>query len=263
MAQSDKRGRQRKIGLGGSDTRPARKIAPATARRELVVLSAAIRWCFSERLIDRIIPVKLPPQSEPRSLHLTRREAAALIWGALGFDQQGRRHPLLVNRHVARFILIGLYTGTRHHALINLQWRANTVGGWFDLDAGILYRRPEEAVESAKRRPALPIPPRLLPHLRRWQKLTATHVIECRGKPVLHALKSSWHSARQLAGLPAKVTPHVLRHTCATWLLQEGVTMFDTSGVLGCGEDVIRKTYGHHAKENLRAAVAVFGRRGR
>jgi len=31
--------------------------------------------------------------------------------------------------------------------------------------------------------------------------------------------------------------------------------------VLGCSEQVIRQTYGHHAKDHLRAAVAAFSRR--
>jgi integrase len=235
-------------------------IAATTARRELVVLAAAINWNFRERKLDRPIPISLPPMGEPRERHLTRREAAALLWGALGFDQEGRRRGE-INRHVARFILIGLYTGTRHRSILKLQWMRNTTGGWFDLDTGILYRRPEDAVESKKRRTTIPIPPRLLPHLIRWKKLTARHVIEYDGKAITGKLRRAWKSARTLAGLDAKVTPHILRHSCATWLLQRGVTTFDVAGVLGCGEQVVRDTYGHHAKDHLRAAVGAFSAR--
>ena len=61
-------------------------------------------------------------------------------------------------------------------------------------------------------------------------------------------------------GIGADVTPHVLRHTCATMLLQLGVTVYDVAGVLGASETVIRRTYGHHAHDHLRHAVAAFSR---
>ena len=64
-----------------------------------------------------------------------------------------------------------------------------------------------------------------------------------------------------LAGLGPDVTPHVLRHTCATMLLQRGVSVYDVAGVLGASEDVIRRTYGHHARISLTRAVAAFSRR--
>jgi len=61
--------------------------------------------------------------------------------------------------------------------------------------------------------------------------------------------------------LGADVTPHILWHTCATMLLQLGVSVYDVAGVLGASEDVIRRTYGHHAHDHLRQAVGAFSRR--
>lgn len=245
----------------GRAKRDGRLIKTATARRELVVLAAALRWCWREGKLDRLVPVRMPPQAEPRERHLSRPEAAALLWGALGWDASGRRHPARINRHLARFILLGIYTGTRHDAILKLQWRANTTGGWIDLAAGVLYRRPRDAIDKGKRRPAVPIPPRLLPHLRRWQRLTARFLIEWQGRPIASQERRAWRNARELAGLGADVTPHVLRHTCATWLLQRGISIYDVAGVLGCGEDVVRRTYGHHAQDHLRTAVQAFSAR--
>lgn len=239
-------------------------VAASTARRELVVLSAALRWCWKAGLLDRPVAVSLPPQADPRERHLTRSEAASLLAGALGWELiEGRwtRHRYRINRHLARFILIGLYTGTRHDAILRLQWMPNTTGGWVDLKAGILYRRATGAVERGKRRPPLPIPPRLLPHLKRWRKHTARFLIEWQGAEIASQERRAWRRARDLAGLGPDVTPHVLRHTCATWLLQRGVSVYDVAGVLGCSEEIVRRTYGHHAKDHLRAAVAAFSRR--
>jgi integrase len=236
-------------------------IKPATAKRELVTLSAALNWCWRNKRLDGPVSVALPKLAERRERFLTRQDVAALLWGALGFNRDGTRNRFRINRHLARFILIGLYTGTRHDAMLKLQWMPSTSGGWFDLDHGVLYRRPQDAIETNKRRTPSPIPPRLMPHLRRWQKLSTQYVIEYDGKPIASQLRRAWASAREMAGLGSDVTPHVLRHTCATLMLQNKVSTWDVAGVLGTSEAVIRKTYGHHSVEHLRRAVDVWSKR--
>jgi hypothetical protein len=44
-------------------------------------------------------------------------------------------------------------------------------------------------------------------------------------------------------------------------LLQLGISVYDVAGVLGTTEDIIRRTYGHHAHDHLRQAVTAFSRR--
>jgi integrase len=238
----------------------ARKIKATTARRELVTLSAALNWCFRNQLLDRPVVVTLPKVGEPRERYLTRSQIAALLWAALGFNRDGTRNRFRINRHLARFILIALYTGTRHDAILKLQWMPSTAGGWFDLDAGVLFRRPQDAIETDKRRKPSPIAPRLMPHLRRWRRLSTQYVIEYDGKPIASQLRRAWHGARVMAGLGPEVTPHVLKHTCATLMLQAKVSTWDVAGVLGTSENVIRATYGHHSVEHLRRAVDVWSR---
>jgi integrase len=236
-------------------------IKPATARRELVTLSAALNWCWRNKRLDRPVVITLPKVIEHRERYLKRNEIAALLWAALGFNRDRRRNRFRINRHLARFILVGLYTGTRHDAILRLQWMANTTGGWFDLDAGVLYRRPQDATESNKRRTPSPIAPRLMPHLQRWRRLSIQYVIEYDGKPIASQLRRAWAGARAMAGLGSDVTPHVLKHTCATLMLQNRVSTWDVAGVLGTSEAVIRKTYGHHSVDHLRTAVDVWSKR--
>jgi integrase len=236
-------------------------IKPATARRELVTLSAALNWCWRNKRLDRPVVITLPKVVERRERYLKRNEIAALLWAALGFNRDRTRNRFRINRHLARFILVGLYTGTRHDAILRLQWMANTTGGWFDLDAGVLYRRPQDAIESNKRRTPSPIAPRLMPHLRRWRRLSIQYVIEYDGKPIASQLRRAWAGARAMAGLGSDVTPHVLKHTCATLMLQNRVSTWDVAGVLGTSEAVIRKIYGHHSVEHLRTAVDVWSKR--
>jgi hypothetical protein len=99
--------------------------------------------------------------------------------GAVNTD----RRPL---RHVARFILIGLYTGTRAGAIATASPYSEPGRSYVDLDRGIFYRKAIGRRVTKKRQTPAPIPPRLLAHLRRWRdrKLIATCFVEFNGKPV-------------------------------------------------------------------------------
>jgi len=64
---------------------------------------------------------------------------------------------------------------------------------------------------------------RLLADLRRWHRIDpeAKHFVEFNGKPV-NSVKTAFKSAVRLAGLGPGISPHTLRHTAATWLMQKG-----------------------------------------
>jgi len=61
-------------------------------------------------------------------------------------------------------------------------------------------------------------------YLRRWvaKGIIRDFFLEWSGLPV-HSVKTAFKSAVALANLPMAVTPHTLRHTAATWLMQAGV----------------------------------------
>jgi integrase len=224
----------------------------AAARRELEDFRAAVRHHWELGLCAALTPVPLPERGEARARWLTRGEAARLLWAA-------RK----VGHHVARFILVGLYTGTRAGAICGAAL-APTIGrGWIDLDRGVFYRRAREATETKKRQPAIRLPPRLLTHVRRWKRrrLAVRFAVEYHGRPVLR-INKAFRSARALAGLGPDVTPHTLRHTCATWLAQAGVPTWEAAGYLGMTVEIFERVYGHQHPDHQARAVAAFGRTG-
>ncbi|MDD5277708.1 MAG: tyrosine-type recombinase/integrase [Methylovulum sp.] len=242
------------------DAENAPRIAAGTARRELAVLTAALNFAFEEGVIVRPVPVVLPPPPPARERHLSRSEVAALLWGALGFqrgpDGALTRHKHGAARHLCRFILIGVYTATRHDAILRLRWLPSTDSGWIDLERKKIYRAGSGERQTKKRRPPLPIPDALLPHLRRWRAMGSAsgYVIEFDGHPI-GPLRTAWERARARAGLSSDVTPHVMKHTCITWLLQAGVPIWTVAGYAGTTEKVIREVYGHHAPDYLEEAA--------
>ena len=114
-----------------------------TVRRELGVLRAAINYCHAEGYLTSAPRVRLPPRPPARDRWLTRREVAALIRAA-------RKRP--ETRHVARFVLVAVYTGSRTETILNLRYMPSIYGGWVDLASGMMYRRGSAEVETKKRR---------------------------------------------------------------------------------------------------------------
>ena len=68
-------------------------------------------------------------------------------------------------------------------------------------------------------------------------------------------MRRAFNGARDHAGLGPDVTPHTLRHTCATWLVQAGRPLWEVAGYLGMTVEMIERVYGHHNEDHLRAAA--------
>ena len=87
-----------------------------------------------------------------------------------------------------------------------------------DLERGVFYRLAEGKRATNKRQPPVPIPPRLLAHMRRWTRLgnLKEYFVEWNGTPV-QSIKVGFKRAISLSGMPGKVTPHTLRHTAVHW----------------------------------------------
>ena len=62
------------------------------------------------------------------------------------------------------------------------------------------------------------------------------------------------------ARLGREVTPHVLRHTAATWLMQAGTDLWEAAGFLGMSVETLTRKYGHHHPDFLRGARGAFSR---
>lgn len=223
----------------------------SVARHDLEILRAAIRHHWKEGLCSEETKVVLPPKRPPRERWLTRQEAAGLLRAAW----RGRK-----KRHIARFILVGLYTGTRMSAICGAALQPTPGHGWVDLDNGVFYRRAIGRKETKKRQRPVRLPPPLLAHMRRWKRLglSRNFVVEFAGEPV-KSIQQGFGSAVRSAKLSGKVTPHVLRHTAATWLMQSGVPIYEAAGYLSMTVETLESVYGHHHPDHQKGAVDAYG----
>ncbi len=235
-------------------------VSEQTARHDLKTLRAAVNWYRAEHAPLMAVPkVTLPKKKPARTDYwLERDDVAKRIRAA-------RAHPQL--RHVARALLIGVYTGTRPGAILRLKWLPSPHHGWFDLDARVLNRAGGDARQSNKRQPPARIHARLLPHLYRWRRADlasgVTTVVHYNGEPLVK-LRRSWATVAGRAGAKGKDAPHIMRHTAATWLMQAGTDLYEAAGYLGMSPETLWNTYGkHHPDFQRNAARAVGGRRER
>ncbi|QYO75608.1 tyrosine-type recombinase/integrase [Devosia salina] len=252
--------------------KPPRMVTAAGARRELEDLRAAINHHRKEGYCREHIDVVLPDKSPPKDRWLTRDEAARLIWTCWRMREmrtipRGPRKGEKVPsdryrwRHLARFILVGLYSGSRAGAICGAALKVQEGSGYIDLERGVFYRRKHGRAETNKRQPPARLPSRLLAHIRRWAEdrgddtISKEHVIEYRGKAISVDVNKAFALAVRAAGLGPDVTPHVLRHTAATWMMQNGADLWDAAGYLGMSVQVLESTYGHHHPDHQQSAI--------
>lgn len=220
----------------------ATKTASAAAA-DIKFLRAALNHWHEEKARLAITPIFWsPPPGAPRERWLTRQEAAQLLFAA-------RRC-----QHLRRLILLGLYTGSRPGVILRLQWDQ------IDLRSGVMLRkRPGATVQHNKRAPAVRLGKRILAHLRRWHRQDAgrvTYLCHYEGR-VVDDPHASWKTAVKRSKLTGKVTPHTLRHTRATWLMQRGIDLWEAAGHLGMTVKTLEATYGHHHPDWQQSAAEV------
>lgn len=223
-----------------------RKAAPATIRRELSVLSASVRHAARIGRLSAPTFITLPPTTPARQRWLTPDEARMLTHHA--------------EPEIDLFLALALHTGARLGAILDLTWSRVDFA-----ERSIDFRADPLADLFAHRRKSRAVVPMALPLLKalrtaakgaratdRVIKLSATAI----GRRV--------RAAGERAGL-ADVTPHVMRHTVATWLLGErsDISLIRASRLLGHRSvAVTEQVYAHlitrHLRETADAVASIL-----
>ncbi|MCB1618492.1 MAG: site-specific integrase [Pseudomonadales bacterium] len=213
-----------------------RAVSAGTLRRERNVLVAALNLARRHGWIAQVPAIKPPPAPPPRDRYLTREEAARLI-------------DAMATPHARLLYTVMIYTGARRGAVLDLTWdrvdfRANRID----------FRLPGK-VEHAKRRAVVPMGPKLRAAMEAAaQAATCAWVIEWEGERCKR-VRWPFHRARIRAGLGPEVTPHVLRHSAASWLAMGRVPIDEAADLLACDPGTLRRVYRHFDPAYLDRAV--------
>lgn len=206
-----------------------------TTLRQLGTLKAALRYAAGNRWIAPLPPFRMPVRkSPPRDMWLTREQVAILLDKAK-------------TQHLHLFILLAVSTAARSGAILDLKWsQINFNERLIDFGAGW----------GNKRRAIVPMNADVYDAMLTARELAQTeHVIEFNGKPIKSVKGAFWSLCNDCR---IKASPHVLRHTAATWLVMDGVPLREVARLLGNSEAIVEQVYGKHSPDYLRRAVGAL-----
>lgn len=193
--------------------------APATTNHKGRILRQITRMAWREwEWMDRPVVIKLLPET-PRETFLTTQQVEAL---AAACDDDA----------AAGYVLLAAYTGIRRGHLLRLT-QHEVEGAFLRLD------------RSSKTRTLQMVP--LHPKVQALAEALPLGIGDRR-------LGLAWTAARAACGL-ADVRWHDLRHTCASWLAQAGVSLPTIGEFLGHSSPAVTRRYAHFAPSHLTDAV--------
>lgn len=208
----------------------------STVARELTVLRAACHHAARWGRIDKVPTFEVPTDLPKREIWLFKDELRTLIDAA---------DPVL-----EKFIRLAYGTGSRRAAIERLEW--NQVN--FTRKTINLAKQGEQ--KTCKRRPTVPMGD-LTDYLEQWQKERQNNWVLGSDRDLLYdfqkvCIVANLLHVKERDGRPAgKITPHVLRHSRATHLLEDGASIFSVAKLLGDTPMTVQRVYGHICMSSL------------
>lgn len=204
----------------------ARKVSAGTIIKDLGLLRTALKGMGGK--------FWLPAAPQPRDRFLTKREFEKLL--------KASSLP-----HLRLFLVLAITTAGRSGAILGLTWdRVDFTRGQIRLADGR---------SGAKGRAAPPMNNAARTALEAAHKgRTSEWVIEWAGSQV-KTVKRAFREACAKAALEG-VTPHVLRHTAAVWMIEAGASITEVAQYLGHSDTrTTFRVYARHSPDHLRNAA--------
>jgi integrase/recombinase XerD len=265
---------------GGGSRGGGRVLRPTSLRRRTAALRAFYRFCRNEDLVAADVAAHLDLPREPRILPdpLTVAEAARLMAvvdpDAVAAAGAAKRHPAAgpAGRHRGT---PGARAALRERALLELLYAAGLrVSEALGLDVDDLDREAGSVRVRGKggRERVVPVGEEALGWLGRYlgearpHLLAAARTSEGRGGPLFVGERGrrlgrarAWAAVKRAAaaaGLSARVSPHTLRHSFATHLLEGGADLRVVQELLGHASISTTQIYTHLTGERIREVYA-------
>ena len=219
--------------------------APATADRVLVlcryVCNRAVKWKTPGIKANPTADVPLLNVDNTVQRFLSKNDTARLL-EALEKPKHASMRPI---------VLLLILTGARRGEVLNAQWQE------FDLDRR-LWRIPETKSGRPRNVPLSATAVEFLAKLK--ENATSDYVWPNpeTGKPFVQ-MHYAWKRLCKDAGLPADLRMHDLRHSFASFLVNNGRTLYEVQHILGHHSSKVTQRYAHLAHESLLDAADTVG----
>jgi integrase len=151
------------------------------------------------------------------------------------------------------FIIIALCTGMRRNEILSLTRE--------DIDFAANEIRVRAEISKSKRMRLVPMNAEVKKLLRSMVKGDRFIFFnEVTGRN-LQDVKTAFRTAKKKAGIKGKLRVHDLRHTAASWMIEDGIDLVTVKEILGHASVQTTMIYCHPRKEIKHRAVALLGER--
>jgi integrase len=212
-----------------SEAKQAEGVSNATVNRVSEVLRAILRRCVDQwEWLDKAPKVRMLSEPKRRIRYINREEATRLL---------AELPP-----HLAAMAAFTLATGLRRANVTGLLWAQ------IDEPRASAWIHPDQA--KARRAIAVPLNEQALRILSAQRGIHPTHVFAFRGAPITQVSTKAWYAALARSGIK-DFRWHDLRHTWASWHVQNGTPAFALQELGGWESAEMVRRYAHLSAEHL------------
>jgi integrase len=158
----------------------------------------------------------------------------------------------IAERWLREVVIFAVLTGMRRGEILNLRWdQVDTSRRLVSIESGPTFKTKE-----GKRR-LVPLNETALYLLKARRNLSASEYVFTMGD---RRIDEDWLTHKfkgyvSKAGLDDKLHFHSLRHTFASWLVQDGATLYEVQKLLGHSSAKVTEVYSHLQAEQLHGTV--------
>ena len=214
-------------------------LKPSTVNRYRAFYNSVLNYACDElEWIDRV-PKTKKLEEEPTGIeYLTPEEVDTLI---AHLETKPRA------KHLVKFVAFAIATGLRMSNITKLEWSQ------IDLQRRCMWI---QAADAKARKPiAVPLTDDAYAVIRSQMGQHLTRVFTYRGKPFNVVKAATLRRHAEDAGITKRVTPHVFRHTFASWHVMSGTSLYDLKELGGWAKLESVLIYAHLSAEHLRSAA--------
>ena len=271
-------------------SRGERALGEGTIKKDLQILRAALRHAHLMKIVPTETRIEIRNlSSEVRSDWLDESQMRRVFACCEEDDDR---------EHIYAFLLIALATGARKEAIFQLRWDQIYVPETRYEETSMLTHTENSPVHPLKagrrtklrtaigpvpldfetgsvvsgayidfgagrgnkRRPTIPIGQnqRLMSYILFGGDRSQPYVVSFKGKRIQTGIKRGLETVGVEADLPFKLTHHVLKKTCITWMVRNGIPFDTIERLTNTTVDTLKRHYSQHSPDLEDALGSTF-----
>ena len=225
---------------------------PRTIQYVLAIIRQVFNKAISSGVYNAINPVqkvKIPSINNERTRFLTKQEADFLLGKLVN-----------TSKNLYETALLSLHTGMRAGEIHNLKWHD------VDFDQGLIRIMDAKDAKRGSKTRYVYMTQKIKEILgKRKNKSPLDYLFAATNGKKRNSVSKAYYRVVEESGLNKgcederdRVCFHTLRHTFASWQVQNGMSLYELQRLMGHESFAMVQRYAHLAPENLKKATAVF-----